>query len=84
MVGGVTVVMAPGGPSSPLVGMAVGRSVGGAVERNRAKRRLREALAGAPLRPDRDYVVIAGRPVLEAPFGELVGWVVGALEEQVR
>ena len=80
-VGGVTVVVAAGGPRSPLVGIVVGRSVGGAVERNRAKRRLREAVARAPLRADRDYVVIAGRAVLGARFEDLVGWVARGVEE---
>jgi len=82
-VGGVTVVSAGAGPQAPLVGIVAGRSVGGAVERNRAKRRLREALAHAPLRPDRDYLVVAGRAVLEAPFPQLVSWVAQAVEEQV-
>lgn len=81
--GGVTVVVAAGGAESPLVGIVAGHSVGGAVERNRAKRRLREALARAPLRGDRDYVVIAGREVLEVPFPDVVAWVIRAVEEQV-
>jgi len=74
---------APGGPASPRVGITAGRSLGGAVQRNRAKRRLRDALARAPLRSDRDYVVIAGRRVLEAPFQDLVAWIVRAVEERV-
>ncbi|MFH1330280.1 MAG: ribonuclease P protein component [Actinomycetota bacterium] len=80
-VGGVTVVAAPGGPRSPLVGVLAGKAVGGAVQRNRAKRRLREALARAPLRGDRDYLVIAGEVVPTVPFGALVGWVGAAVEE---
>lgn len=77
-------VTAPGGPGSPLVGIATGRSLGGSVQRNRAKRRLREAVAQAPLRRDRDYVVVAGREVLEVPFQEVVAWIGRALEEQAR
>ena len=65
------------------MGIVAGRAVGGAVERNRVKRRVREALAHAPLRSDRDYVVVAGRAVLEAPFSQVVAWVVQAVEEQV-
>ena len=76
-------VSAGGGRQAPLVGIVAGRSVGGAVERNRVKRRVREALAQAPLRDDRDYVVVAGRTVLEAPFSQVVAWVVQAVEEQV-
>ena len=82
-VGGVTVVSAGGGSEGPLVGIVAGRAVGGAVERNRVKRRVREALAHAPLRGDRDYVVVAGRAVLQAPFPQVVAWVVQAVEEQV-
>ena len=80
-VGGVTVIAATGGPRSPLVGVLAGKAVGGAVQRNRAKRRLREALARVPLRGDRDYLVIAGEVVPTAPFGALVGWVAAAVEE---
>lgn len=75
-------ITAPGGSDLPRVGVVAGRSLGGSVERNRAKRRLREALAVAPLRPGRDYVVVAGREVLEAPFQELVAWVLGAVNEE--
>jgi ribonuclease P protein component len=80
-VGGVTVVVAAGGPRSPLVGVLAGKAVGAAVRRNRAKRRLREAVALAPLRGDRDYLVIAGEAVASAPFGTLVGWLTSAVEE---
>jgi RNase P protein component len=51
------------------------------VTRNRTKRRLREAMAQVPLRPDRDYLVIAGREAPAAPFGALVGWLAAAVEE---
>jgi ribonuclease P protein component len=74
--------VADGGLASPLVGIAAGHSVGSAVERNRAKRRLREAMARAPLRDDRDYLLVAGRAVAEAAFPEVMGWVLRAVEEQ--
>lgn len=80
-VGGVTVVGAAGGPGSPLVGVVAGRALGGAVQRNRAKRRLREAAARVALRPDRDYVVIAGPDVLAASFEAVVEWVAEAVKE---
>jgi ribonuclease P protein component len=79
-VGGVTVVAAAGGARSPLVGVLAGKAVGGAVRRNRAKRRLREAVARAPLRGDCDYLVIAGEAVATAPFGVLTEWVAAAVE----
>lgn len=59
----------------PRVGFTVTKRVGGAVERNRMKRRLRAA-ARACLAPTAmagcDYVLVARRAVLDAPFERLV------------
>ncbi len=61
------------GPSGPAtVGFVVGKKVGSAVLRNRAKRRLREAAARSELRSDTVYVLIADRGVLVADFDGLV------------
>ena len=60
--------------------MIAGKQVGGAVERNRAKRRLREAVARVPLRHGRDYVLIASPAVNEARFEGLIDWVRAAVE----
>jgi ribonuclease P protein component len=57
------------------VGFTVTRKVAGAVGRNRIRRRLKEALrVGGALgaRPDRDYVFVARRGALDAPFAEIV------------
>jgi ribonuclease P protein component len=57
------------------VGLTVTRSVGGAVERNRVRRRLKEALRAAqPLETegDHDYVLMARREALGRRFAALV------------
>jgi ribonuclease P protein component len=69
------------------VGFTVSKQVGNAVERNRVRRRLREIVrltaAGAAargdgpksecgLRPSHDYVLIARRAALAAPFGAML------------
>lgn len=62
-------------------GLVAGRKIGGAVERNRVKRRLRHAIREAGLRAGNDYVVLASREVLEAPYDALVRWIRQADEE---
>jgi ribonuclease P protein component len=56
---------------SPQVGIVASRRIGNAVRRNRAKRRLREALMGVDLEPDTAYVVIAPPGAATMEFGEL-------------
>ena len=55
-------------PMEPRLGLAVPRSVGGAVVRNRVKRQLRETWRelAASARPGHDYVLVA-RPGLADP-----------------
>lgn len=53
------------------VGFTVTKKVGGAVERNRIKRRLRETVRvtlGLGFRPTHDYVIVARRAVLDTDF----------------
>lgn len=61
-------------PDTTRVGFAVSRKLGNAVQRNRARRRLREAYRVArPSAPLHAAIVIIGRPaVLTAPFPVLV------------
>jgi ribonuclease P protein component len=56
----------------PQVGIVASRGVGGAVARNRAKRRLREALMRVGLKSDTAYVVIASSGVVTMRFDSLV------------
>jgi len=61
--------------SQPLVrvGVSAGRNVGGAVERNRAKRRMRACLDGLipRLTPGWDIVLLARKPMTAAQFTEI-------------
>lgn len=71
---------APAPDGGTAVAVIAGRRVGSAVRRNRAKRRLRAALAEVVL-PDGELIaVMATDRVLDAPFPELVSWLDGALE----
>jgi len=61
-------------PGTVRVGFTASRKVGGAVLRNRAKRRLRAAAAATlPLlgREGHDYVLVARTATLSRPFGQL-------------
>jgi ribonuclease P protein component len=64
-------------------GFTVSKQVGGAVERNRIRRRLRAAVRdvmNTHARRDFDYVLIARRPALDAAFASLVSDLVHALQ----
>lgn len=78
--------------STPQVAYALGRRFGTAVERNRARRRLRDAFTRAwadhvantkttapTLRLDGAFLLSGHRGLLTAPFGQLVGDVTACL-----
>jgi ribonuclease P protein component len=63
-----------GDAKEPRVGFTVTKKAGNAVERNRIRRRLREALrvhAADDMAQGSDYVIVGRREVLAAPFGRL-------------
>lgn len=63
-------------------GFTVSRKVGTAVERNRARRRLKEVVrsfAMERVKPGHDYVLVARRAALTRPFMQMVEDLDGAL-----
>jgi len=68
----------------PRVGFTASRKVGGAVARNRARRRLRAAVDQVmPMHamPEKDYVVIARKNTVSRPFGDLLADLEKALRQ---
>ena len=61
-------------------GFVVGKAVGGAVVRNRVKRRLREAARAMPVRSGFDLVIGARKPAADARYATLRDSLVGLFE----
>jgi ribonuclease P protein component len=78
---GVLVIAGPGEPGDAQVGIVASRGVGNAVGRNRAKRRLREAMRRVSLRPGTAYVVVAAAGIEAMRFDELVAAVATGIAE---
>jgi ribonuclease P protein component len=64
------------------IGFVVGRRVGGAVARNRVRRRLRELARQAPITPGFDVVLYARPAAANASFLALAKAVVQALRRE--
>jgi ribonuclease P protein component len=66
------------------VGFTVSRKVGTAVERNRVRRRLKQAVARSAaegMRTGHDYVLVGRRAALHVPFERLIEDLAGALRQ---
>jgi ribonuclease P protein component len=70
----------------PRLGLAVSRQLGGAVERNRLKRRLRAAFdeVSGDLTADTDYVLIARPGLGDAAEGRGFSWLAERVGEVFR
>jgi ribonuclease P protein component len=69
----------------PRVGFTVTKKHGNAVERNRMRRRLKEAVrlnAAFAMQPGHDYVIVARREVLDTPFNQLSRQLVHRIENR--
>jgi ribonuclease P protein component len=78
---GLTVwVLSQSGAGEPRIGMAVPARAGGAVKRNRARRRLRALLRGCAL-PHADIVIRVDKDAVSTPFQELECHLVRSLEQ---
>lgn len=72
---------------APRIGFTVTKKQGNSVERNRMRRRLKEVvrhMAGVPFKPGHDYVVVARRDTLAAPFERLVTALTERVHESAR
>ena len=67
--------------AEPGIGFTVTKKVGNAPERNRIKRRLREAARACEpgFKPRHDYVLVGRRDALTIPFERLVGELAAAI-----
>lgn len=67
-------VLDRGDEDAPRLGITVTKKVGNAVVRNRIRRRLKEACrthAAHDMAAGKDYVIVARRSILDAPFASL-------------
>ena len=77
----VLLIASPSIGEYPRYGVTANRAVGGAVRRNRAKRRMRAALQEFELSPEKDLILMARPGLDEAPWSELVAAVNNLLKK---
>jgi ribonuclease P protein component len=73
--------------TEPRVGFTVTKRQGNAVERNRMRRRLKEAVrlsAGFAMKPGHDYVIVARRDVLKTDFSQLSFQLIERIEGRAK
>jgi ribonuclease P protein component len=76
-----------GDGGTPRVGFTVTKKVGNAVQRNRIRRRLKEAVrlhAAGDMAPGNDYVIVGRTEILTAPFGTLTSELSRRIADRVR
>ena len=78
----VLLIVSESGSGVTRIGVTAGRAVGGAVSRNRARRRIRAALQRRQpeLELGWDLVVVARSGLVKAPWSELLGAIDGLLK----
>jgi ribonuclease P protein component len=72
--GGISVIAASNDVGVNRVAVVATKRVGGAVARNRAKRRVRALLREIHLPESTDIAVVVAKPVLDASFNRLRAW----------
>ena len=79
----IVLVALPNELGKPRLAVSAGRSLGGAVERNRAKRLLREAIRPniPSIIPGWDCLFLARHPILSAPFPNITSAVTALLRQ---
>lgn len=78
----LTLFILPNGLPVARLGIAAGKKVGGSVQRNRAKRLIREVFRRNKPAPGVDVVVIPRRELIEAPLPTLEADYLGALKRR--
>lgn len=79
----IVLVTLPSEEMTVQVGVAASRSVGKAVDRNRAKRRIRSAVEGifSQVRPGWKIILLARKPIITVEFSEIKAALVKLLKE---